>query len=303
MSLAALPPGPGLAAALQRAGADHGLLRVAAGRGQPIAASLLEEAAQRCGAVLLRPSAAEAWAIGLPPKAAEALCRQLAELGLPAQIIPAAAAPLLSAAAVAPARVASAAPAPLALPENPLPVWRIEGGVLRLLAQRWLPGLPAGQDGAAGQEAELAAHGRDLCAARMLEAAQAGAWPRGWRRGLPLWLDLPALPLPPPLPAPPDGLAGHALVLPLCRAVDAGLWQAAAAAAGWQLAWRGMAPELAPLLAPGRLPGGMVLAAWRPGLPDLAWPAPERLVIEALPDRAALRPLLRAGFALLGLPP
>jgi hypothetical protein len=110
--------------------------------------------------------------------------------------------------------------------------------------------------------------------------------------------------MPPPdsLPAPPPeaGSAGfgHALVLPLAAASQAGAWAALAAAHGWALAWAGLTPALAHLATPQRLPGRLFFAEYSPLVARTVWPAPECLVLQGVEGRAALGFAAKHGISL-----
>jgi len=91
---------------------------------------------------------------------------------------------------------------------------------------------------------------------------------------------------------------GHALVLPLPAAAEAGAWAALAAAHGWELAWAGLTPALAHLATPQRLPGRLFFAEYSPLVASTAWPAPECLVLQGGEGRAALAFAAKHGISL-----
>ncbi len=175
-------------------------------------------------------------------------------------------------------------------------IWRMEAGAPALLAQRWMID-PAALATPPGRD--WAGHAGGLLAARLMGWAASGtAWPAGRKRNLPLLLDMPWIPPPPSLPAPPAGGEGHALVLPLAAACEAADWAALAAAHGWRLAWSGLGPAVAHLATPELLPGCLYFADYSAPVAAAAWPAPDRLVLTGAADRTALAFAMAHGIAL-----
>ncbi len=310
------PPSPPRSAALAEAlrrcevGDCAGVL--VGGRQPALAAALLEEAANAGDGLVWRPRGGGFWLLGTSPAAAARAARNLDRMGLAPQLLefprdlpvldtavaqeggsePHRPAPPPSLAGLE--ERAEALPAATALPLST--VWHMRGHQPVLLAQRWgtapgalLPGMARNWTG----------HAESLLAARLLRLARGQQWPTGRKASLPLLLDMPWLPTPPDLPRPPPG-EGHALVLPLAALPEGAAWAAAAARAGWGLAWWGMGAELAGLMEPGRLPGGdgLVLAPYEGALAQAPGPAPERLVLCGPPSREALALSQHHGFAL-----
>ncbi|RVT89639.1 hypothetical protein EOD42_24900 [Rhodovarius crocodyli] len=309
------PRSAALAEALRRCEAG-GCAGVLAGDGLPrLVSALLEEAANAGDGLVWRPRAGEAWLLGTAPGAAARAARHLERMEIPARLLdfprdlPLLDAALAEDAAAAPARP----PSPPALggleerarsrPAQELlrlgTMWRMEGGQPRLLAQYWggIPDALLPDTFRTGAEADWSGHAANLLAQRLLAMAQAGQWPAGRKAGLPLLIDMPWLEEPPPLPAPPPG-EGHALVLPLALLPRLLPWAEAARAAGWGLAWRGMAPALLGLAEGDRLPGGFILAEATAKLAAEPGPNPARLALCGAPTPDLLARSARHGFAL-----
>jgi hypothetical protein len=270
-----------------------------------MAASLLEDVAQATAALVWRPRQGGFWLLGTTAGAARDTLALLESMGWPARLLlfPADIAVLeaaLAEDAAPPALPAAATPGLIGIEERAegMPagtgqslatIWRWQAGSPKLLAQRWmveaeaLP-TPPGRD--------WAGHAHGLLASRLLEQAARLGWPAARKHKLPLLLDMPWMPPPRSLPAPPPGVwpggCGHALVLPLPAAAEAGAWAALAAAHGWQLAWAGLTPALAHLATPQRLPGRLFFAEYNPLVASTAWPAPECLVLQGGEGREAL---------------
>ena len=299
-----------LNAALRRCQSDGSAgLVVAAAEWPQMAASLLEDVANTTGALVWRPSQGGFWLLGTNAGAARDTLALFESMGWPARLLlfPADLAVLdaaLEEDAAPPAIPATATPGLIGIEDRAggmhaasghtlATIWRWQAGSPKLLAQRWMvePGAlptPMGRD--------WAGHAHGLLASRLLHQAARRAWPAARKHRLPLLLDMPwmpppkSLPSPPPAPpqrAVPDG-CGHALLLPLAAATEAGAWAALAAAHGWQLAWAGLTPALAHLATPQRLPGRLFFADYSPLVANTVWPAPERLVLQGGEGRAAL---------------
>jgi hypothetical protein len=288
-----------------------------------MAASLLEDVANTTGALVWRPRQGGFWLLGTTAGAARDTLALFESMGWPARLLlfPADIAVLEAALAgdAAPSALpAAATPGLIGIEERAegMPagtgqslatIWRWQAGSPKLLAQRWmveaeaLP-TPPGRD--------WAGHAQGLLASRLLQRAARQAWPAARKQRLPVLLDMPWMPPPSSLPAPPPGggpgmgpgmgseACGHALVLPLPAAAEAGAWAALAAAHGWQLAWAGLTPALAHLATPQRLPGQLFFAEYSPLVASTAWPAPECLVLQGGEGRAALAFAAKNGISL-----
>ena len=282
---------------------------VAAAQWPQMAASLLEDVANTTGALVWRPRQGGFWLLGTTAGAARDTLALFESMGWPARLLlfPADIAVLdtaLEVDAAAPPIPAAATPGligiedragamPAGSGQNLATIWRLQAGLPKLLAQRWmvepeaLP-TPPGRD--------WAGHAHGLLASRLLHQAARRDWPAARKVHLPLLLDMPWMPPPNSLPAPPPALppgawpegCGHALVLPLPAATEAGAWAALAAAHGWQLAWAGLTPALAHLATPQRLPGRLFFVQDSQMVARTFWPAPECLVLEGGEGRAAL---------------
>jgi hypothetical protein len=304
------PRSAALAEAVRRCEAG-GCAGVLAGDGLPrLVSALLEEAANAGDGLVWRPRIGETWLLGTAPGAAVRAARHLERMEVPTRLLEFPRdLPLLDAALAEDAVAASARQAPLPAlsgleergrgrPAREVlrlgTMWRMEGGQPRLLGQYW-GGMPDAL--LPGAEADWSGHAANILAQRLLGMAQAGQWPAGRKAGLPLLIEMPWLEEPPPLPAPPPG-EGHALVLPLTVLPRLAGWANAARAAGWGLAWRGMAPALLGLSEGERLPGGFILAEASAKLAADPGPAPGRLALCGPPTAELLAGSARHGFAL-----
>ena len=288
-------------------------LVVAAAEWPQMAASLLEDVANTTGALVWRPRQGGFWLLGTTAGAARETLGLFESMGWTARLLlfPGDIAVLdaaLEEDGALPAIPAADPPGLIGIEDRAraMPaasghalatIWRLEAGLPKLLAQRWMvePGAlptPPGRD--------WAGHAQGLLASRLLQRAARQAWPAARKQRLPLLLDMPWMPPPSSLPAPPPGggpgmgpgmgseACGHALVLPLPAAAEAEAWAALAAAHGWQLAWAGLTPALAHLATPQRLPGRLFFTEYSPLVASTVWPAPECLVLQGGEGRAAL---------------
>lgn len=293
-----------LATALARCEAGQGqALRLRGTPAPAVATALLRDAAESGEGLVWRGRPGETLLIGAAPLAMDRLRERLDALGWAAEALSAEALPALLDAPPVPLPVPAMPAAGLeqraAQAQPPLAaIWRMGAHGPDVLAQRWLADPAMIFD---GPEPELRAHAAALLGARLLALAARGAWPMARRPHLPLLLDMPPLAEPPALPRAPDTGPAHALVLPLALAPAATAWAQAAHAAGWGLAWQGMAPELARMAE--HLPGGWVFTHWDDVLPRILWPAPERLVVTGLPGQAALAHVVRARLAVMSMLP
>ncbi len=292
-----------LTAALARCAAGEGdALRLSRPAAPAVAAAWLQDAAERGDGLVWRPRDGDIWLLGANRAATDRVRDALSALGMPPETpdLPAMQALLDTTGAAPPAQTMPAtgleARAAIAQPRIAA-IWRMGAAGPDVLAQRWWADPALVFD---GLEPDIRRHAATLLAARVMALAVRGAWPAQHKAALPLLLDLPPTADPAALPRAPDG-TGHALVLPLELAPQAESWRAAAALAGWDLAWDGMAPALAPLLP--KLPGQWVFAPWDAALPATPWAAPERLVATGLPNQAALAALVRARLAAMSVLP
>lgn len=267
-----------------------------------IAAAWLDEAANIGGGLVWQPDGASIWLLGAAPTPCRRASDLIAGMGWTARLLefPRDLNLIEDAVAAEPATIAASPPGAAGLEDRVarLPaeagqvlatLWRMGPAGPLLLAQRWMAE-PAALPAPPG--ADWGGHLTALLAGRLLARAGRGDWPAPRKPNLPLLIDMPWMPPPATLPAPPAG-AGHGLVLPLAGLADADAWQMLAAAAGWGLAWSGLVPSLAHLL--DSLPGGFVFAA--PGEAG-PWPRSPRLVLSGVTDRAALAQALAGGVAI-----